>query len=304
MRPPDVVKVASAQYPIEAVASLGDWRNKISRWVAEGAATGAELLVFPEYASLEQASAFGTAISSDLQSTLQALAEQAGERVAFHLELARRHRVHILVGSGPVLRADGRFANAAQFVAPNGLVGEQTKVIMTPFERDWGVHGGGQLNVFDTALGRITVAICYDSEFPLHVRTAAQAGAELLLVPSCTEFLSGFHRIRTSARARALENQIACVTSPLIGEAHWSPAAEYNNGAAGVFVPSEHGVSDDGVLAEGGINTPGWVTASIDFSALRALRFGGEMRNFLDWTMQPGADEVTAQAEVINLKEA
>src|SRR5690606_42050963 len=57
----------------------------------------------------------------------------------------------------------------------------------------------------------------------------------------------------------ALENQMACVTSPTIGDAPWSPAVDRNNGAAGIFVPSEHGVSDTGVLAEGGLNSPGWV---------------------------------------------
>lgn len=302
----DVVKVAAAQYPLDQVGSLGEWRDKVAGWIADGVETGADLLVFPEYAALEQAAAFGPGVAGDLKATLQVIAEQAGERVSFHSELARHHKVHILTGSGPILRKDDQFANAAQLVAPNGLVGEQTKVIMTPFEKDWGVHGGGQLKVFETSLGRIAIAICYDSEFPLQVRTAAAAGAELVLVPSCTEFMSGYHRIRTSARARALENQIACVTSPLIGDAPWSPAVDVNNGAAGVFVPSEHGVSDDGVLAEGGINAPVWVTASIDFEALRRLRYGGEMRNFLDWSMQPGAVTLSAQADVdvINLEDA
>ncbi len=296
------LKVASAQYPLDAVTSIADWRDKVARWVGEGCETGAQLLVFPEYAALEQAAAMGTAIAADLQATLEAVSAEAGERIAFHLELAREHGVHIVAGSGPVMRNDGHYANAAQLVTPDGLIGEQQKVIMTPFERDWGVQGGGELRVFETALGRIGIAICYDSEFPVQVRTLAAAGCELLVVPSCTEHLSGYHRIRTSARARALENQIACLTSPTVGDAPWSPAVDRNTGAAGIFVPSEHSVSDDGVIAEGGINRPGWVTAAIDFQALRTLRFGGEMRNFLDWSMQPGAEDRNPAAEVVNLK--
>ncbi len=303
MTAPDSVTVAAAQYPLDPVSTLRDWEGKVSRWVAEGSETGAKLLVFPEYAALEQAAALGKEVAHDLRATLKGVAELAGERIAFHADLARKHDVHILVGSGPVLSDDGRYSNAAQLVTPDGQVGEQTKVIMTPFEREWGVEGGGVLKVFHTQVGRIGVAICYDCEFPLQVRTLAAAGAELLLVPSCTEFVSGFNRIRTGARARALENQIACVTSPTVGEATWSPAVDYNSGAAGVYVPSERGVSDNGVLAEGILDEPGWVTANIDFAALRALRLGGEMRNHLDWNQQIGADRFTAAAEVIDLRE-
>lgn len=301
----DYVTIAAAQYPLDAVDSLFDWKDKIADWVAKGAATGADLLIFPEYASLEQAATLGLAVAGDLQQTLAGVAELAGERIAFHAELAKQHGVHILAGSGPVLYDDGRFHNAAQLVTPQGLIGEQTKAIMTPFERDWGIHGGEGLKVFDTDLGRIGIAICYDSEFPLQVRTLATAGVEILLVPSCTEHKSGYHRIRTGARARALENQIVVATSPTVGAAPWSPAVDFNTGSAGIYVPSEIELSEDGVLAEGKLNEPGWVSARVDLKALRALRFGGEMRNYLDWSMQAGADDLAnsvGEPDIVALK--
>lgn len=301
----DDVTIAAAQYPLDALETLLDWQDKVADWVAKGAATGAELLIFPEYAALEQAATLGMAVAGNLQQTLSGVAELAGERIAYHAELAQEHGVHILTGSGPVLHDDGRFHNAAQLISPHGLVGEQSKAIMTPFERDWGVHGGDGLKVFDTDLGRIGIAICYDSEFPLQVRTLAAAGVEILLVPSCTEHKSGYHRIRTGARARALENQIAVATSPTVGEALWSPAVDYNTGSAGIYVPSEIELSEDGVLAEGKLNEPGWVNAKVDLKALRALRFGGEMRNYLDWSMQVGADALAGavdETEIVNLK--
>lgn len=292
----DTLKVAAAQYPIDAVATMDDWRDKVAAWVETGAATGAELLVFPEYAAIEQVHALGPEVYGDLEATLKAAAELAGERVAFHVDLARRHGVHILVGSGPLAREDGRYVNAAQLVTPDGAIGEQHKLILTPFERDWGMVAGRQLCVFETGIGRIASVICYDSEFPYLARATVSAGAELLLVPQCTERISGHHRVRTGAMSRALENQVASVTSPTIGEALWSAAVDRNTGAAGIFVPAEHGVSDTGVLAEGRINEPGWVTATIDFRHLRALRSGGEMRNFVDWMEQPGAQGAAAAA--------
>src|SRR6476646_7505794 len=295
------LKVAAAQYPIDQPATLDAWRDKIARWVADGAATGAEVLVFPEYAAIEQAAALGVKVYGNLDATLQAVADLEADRVSLHKELAAKHRVHILVGSGPVRKGEGRYVNAAQLVTPKGSVGVQEKLIMTPFETDWGISAGKQARVFDTVLGLIGINICYDSEFPLLARAMAEAGAELLLVPSCTERVSGYHRVRTGSLARALENGIATVQSPTVGDAPWSPAVDFNAGAAGIFVPSEQGVSDTGVLAEGTLNAAEWVTATIDLERLKRVRETGEMRNYCDWALQPGAPMRRVDVETISL---
>lgn len=302
MTAPANLKVASAQYPMGQPKSLGEWEDKIALWVKIGAHTGAQLLVFPEYASIEQAAAFGPEVYSDLKTTLSKVAELAASRVALHAELAQKHKVHIVVGSGPVLKSDGRYVNAAQLVTPSGDIGEQEKLVMTPFEREWGISAGSPSRVFKTAIGILAIAICYDSEFPLLVRAFAEAGAEVVLVPSCTERVSGYHRIRTGCLARALENTIATVQSPTVGDAPWSPAVDFNAGAAGIYVPSEHGVSDTGVLAEGKLNAAEWVSATIDLARLRHLReAGGEMRNAHDWPLQPGAPMTKVNVEVVEL---
>jgi predicted amidohydrolase len=296
------LKVASAQYPIDQPATLQAWQDKVVRWVAEGAATGAEVLVFPEYAAIEQAAALGEQVYGNLDATLQAVADLAADRVSLHQELAGKHRVHILVGSGPSRTGEGRYVNAAQLVTPKGSVGVQEKLIMTPFETDWGISAGKQARLFDTVLGMIGINICYDSEFPLLARAMAEAGAELLLVPSCTERVSGYHRVRTGARARALENQIAAIVSPTVGDALWSPAVDRNSGAAGIYVPSEQTVSDTGILAQGEMNAAQWVTADIDLARLRHLRTSGEMRNYIDWPNQPGAAKLADTVEIVTLE--
>lgn len=297
----EALTIAAAQYPIDQPGTLEDWKAKITQWVADGAATGAKLLVFPEYAAIEQAAALGQSVYSDLNKTLSEVAALTSDRIALHAELARKHNVHILVGSGPRRLASGQYVNTAQLVTPNGNVGEQDKIIMTPFEREWGVSGGAPLRVFDTAIGKIGIMICYDSEFPLLSRAMAEAGAEIILVPSCTERVSGFHRVRTGAVARALENTIITVQSPTVGEALWSPAVDTNSGAAGIFVPSEHGVSDNGVVAEGTLDRAQWVSGSVDLARLRTLRSSGEMRNYADWSAQPGAASLVANVETVRL---
>lgn len=294
------VRVAAAQYPLDAFDTLAAHRGKLARWTAEAAANGTQLLVFPEYGAMEYASAAGPAAAADLQASLYAVSDAMPEMDRVHAELAQAHKLHILAASGP--RRNGeRFVNTARLFAPNGKAGAQDKLMMTPFERTWGISGGERLHVFETTLGRIGVAICYDSEFPLLVRAQAEAGADLILVPSCTEFPSGYHRVRTGARARALENGCATVMSPTVGDAAWSPAVDRNTGAAGIFVPADHGFSETGVLNEGTLNEPGWVYADVDLEGLRAVRKSGEMRNSLDWSTQPGATALAQRVEIVSL---
>ena len=171
-----MIRIASAQYPIDQPATFEDWASKAGQWVAEGAATGAQLLMFPEYGAIELAATCGEKVYRDLQATLGAVADLVPRMEEVLIDLAREHDVHILAGSGPSRRADGRFTNSARLIAPHGYVGIQDKMIMTPFEVGWGVVPGETLKVFDTALGKIGIAICYDCEFPLLVRAQVEAG--------------------------------------------------------------------------------------------------------------------------------
>jgi len=297
-------KVAAAQYPFDELSSFADWEDKLRRWVRDGAQTGAELLLFPEYAALEIAATFGPSVASDLNESLNKVAESAGARTEVAVALAKEFGVHLVAGSGPVRTHDNRTVNAAQLITPDGLIGEQHKMMMTPFERDWGVSAGTELRVFKTTLATFAIAICYDIEFPLIARAAAHHGAECILVPSCTERVSGYNRVKTGALARALENSIATVQSPTIGDALWSPAIDHNIGAAGIYVPAEQSVSDTGIVAEGKLNEPGWVVANIGLTQLWRLRDSGEVRNFHDWSLQPGANDAPIHVDVVDLSSA
>jgi len=295
------IRIAAAQYPIEAFDRLDAYRAKLGRWVAEAAANRAQLLVFPEYGAMEYAAASGAGTAGNLQASLAAVSAALAEMDAAHADLARRHGLHILAASGPSERPGGKYVNAARLFGPSGSMGVQEKLIMTPFERDWGISGGERVRVFETALGRIGIAICYDSEFPLLVRAQAEAGADIVLVPSCTEFASGYNRVRTAALARALENTCVTVLSPTVGDAPWSPAVDRNAGAAGVFVPAEHGFSETGVVAEGILDQPQWVYADVALDRLRQIKAAGEMRNSTDWSTQPGAAPLAGHVDVVAL---
>jgi predicted amidohydrolase len=207
-----------------------------------------------------------------------------------HAALAARFGVHILAASAPRCDGDGKVRNTARLFAPGGGIGVQDKLVMTRFEREqWMIAGGQCLSVFETALGRIAVLICYDSEFPLLARAAVEAGAQVLLVPSCTDSLHGYWRVRIGAQARALEGQCYVVQSPTVGEALWSPAVDVNRGAAGVYGPPDRGMPEDGVIAVGAEGMGQWVYGAIDLARIAALRADGGVLNTRDWADQPGA---------------
>jgi predicted amidohydrolase len=281
------LRAAVAQYPVSRPASWDEAAAELSRWAAEAATQDAALLVFPEYAAMSLAGMFEPAVYSDLSAQLRALQALRRDYVELHRELARRHAVYLLAGSFPWEVEDGRFHNRAWLFAPDGGAGFQDKRIMTRFERErWSISAADALKVFDTALGRVGVQICYDAEFPLPARAQAQAGAVLLLLPSCTDAEAGWHRVRVAAQARALENQCYTLLSPLVGEAPWSPAVDVNVGAAGVYGPPDLGFPADGVVAQGRLNQPGWLFADLDLDCVGRVRREGQVLNYRHWPEQ------------------
>ncbi|MFV1497693.1 carbon-nitrogen hydrolase family protein [Phaeobacter sp. JH20_02] len=276
------MKIATAAYPLDWFDDWSEYDAKITHWVKEAAEQGAELLVFPEYGAMELSTLDGAEVAGNLEQSLHAVSSRMPEVDALHLRLAAQFGVHILGASAPVFDGRDRPVNRATLYAPNGRKGVQDKQIMTMFERDpWEVVGGGPLKVFDTELGKIGILICYDSEFPLLGR--ALADVDLLLVPSCTEALAGYWRVRIGAMARALENQCVSVMSSIVGPAEWSEAVDQNTGTGGIFGPPDTGFPATGVLAEGILNKPGWTYADIDLEAIAHVRRNGVVRNRTHW---------------------
>ncbi|SED59800.1 Predicted amidohydrolase [Rhizobiales bacterium GAS188] len=285
--------IAAAQYDLDWLEDFAAYEAKLTRWVEDGVRGGAELLVFPEYAGLELASLAGRATSADLQASIGAVGQYLAEADALHARLAARHGVAILAGSAPQRQADGTTHNVARLFAPDGGQGRQEKIMMTRFEREqWNIGGGSDLTVFDIGTARIGIAICYDIEFPLIARALVEAGAEILLAPSCTDTLQGYWRVRVGAQARALESQCIVVQAPLVGSVDWSPAVDVNRGAAGFFGPPDLGFPDDGVIAQGEIDKPGWVQARLDLDAIESVRREGQVFNHRHWDEQQRIGQV------------
>jgi predicted amidohydrolase len=283
------IRIAACAYPVESVADFATFAAKQTELVRAAAERGARLLVFPEYASVELTSALPAAERGELHRELLGLQAFSPQLTQLYADLASRHGVYILAPSFPELvERPGTFHNRALLHAPKGSSFAIDKRQMTRFEREeWGISGGDGSPVMETAVGVIGVAICYDSEFPLIVRRQVARGASIILVPSCTDTLAGYHRVALSCRARALENQCFVVQAPTVGDAPWSLAIDHNHGSAAVFGPVDYGFASDGVIAHGALDVPGWVYADLDLESLARVREAGQVTNYADWDL-PG----------------
>jgi len=286
--------IATAAYAFAQASSWSTYTERLSQWLDAACDQGAQLLVLPEYASMEMASLGGSAVSTDLHASLHCVADWADQRRAWFAEQAEHRGCWIASGSGPVRHNVG-FVNQAELHAPDGQCLIQQKRIMTRFEREtWGVQAGQGLQVMQTPYGAMGLLLCYDSEFPLLARRLVELGAQWLLVPSCTDTLAGAHRVRIACQARALENQCVVVRACTVGTADWCAAVDENHGSAGIHAPPDTGWPDDGVVAEGELDQTGWVTASVCPEAIEAVREKGAVLNYAHWEEQEYTQRLSA----------
>ncbi len=281
------LRLGLLQYPVERPASLADWAAKLHHWLAQ-ATPHADMVVLPEYACVELAPALAGG-PTDEAGELAAMVAAAEQVLATLRAAARQHGLWLLGGSLP-MASQGRILNRAPFVAPDGTLAFQDKQQMTRFESErWGISGGAGPQVFDTPWGRLGISICYDVEFPKHVRAQVEAGAWLILTPACTDSAQGFNRVRFSAQARALENQCFVAVAPTVGLAPWCAALDENHGLAAVYGPVDRGFPEDGILAAGSMDAAQWLFCTLEQSRIEAVRRDGAVLHHRDWPRAPVA---------------
>ncbi len=285
------MRLALLQYKVGRYPDRASWAAALELRLAEAAAAGAEFVALPEYASLDALPAPLPSLAAELD----AACEQHDAVLELMRAAAARHRIWLLGGSMPVRLASGAAVNHAPLISPAGAVMFQDKHRVTRFEAEqWGVLPGRPPSVFETPWGRIGVCVCYDIEHPPLARAQVEAGAWLLLVPTDTDTLAGFNRVRLAARACALANQCFVAVVTTVGDAPWLAALDCNRGYAAVFGPVDQGFADNGVVCRLPLDAPGWLHAELDPAALLRVREDGAVRNHRDYPAAPPPCRVVA----------
>src|SRR5262249_30894205 len=233
------IRVASLQYSIRPVRSFEQFRDQVESLVETAADYKCNLLVFPEYFTI-QLLTLGD-VKRPIRDQVRDLAQWVTRFVEMMSELARRTTLYIAAGTIPAFgNDDGLVHNECFFFGPNGDYGTQGKLHMTRFEtEDWHISPRSSLKLFETSFGKVAIAICYDVEFPEVARAAARQDAYILIVPSCTDDRQGFLRVRYCAHARAIENQMYVIHSSTVGSLPMVPAISLNYGQAAILTPSD-----------------------------------------------------------------
>ena len=172
-RPPIRVSCIQFEPQIGAVAAN---MARASDLVRAAAAEGSRLIVLPELAS--------TGYVFESRAEAAALAEPVphGPTSRAWAALAAELGVHIVAGIAE--SAGDALFNAAVIVGPEGYIGTYRKAHLWDQENVLFAKGDLGFPVFDTALGKVGVAICYDGWFPETFRQLALGGAEIVCIPT------------------------------------------------------------------------------------------------------------------------
>lgn len=301
--PVEKIRVASVQYYIRPVESFDQFRNQVEALVETAADYGCDLVVFPEYFTIQLLTTLGETRRPVVEQ-IRDLAAQLPRYIELFTMLARRCSIYIVAGSIPTVDGDGDegdrdLHNESYLFAPSGKHGVQGKLHITRWEtEDWKIQPRERLRIFETAFGRIAINICYDVEFPELARVAARQGVSVLVVPSCTDDRQGFLRVRYCAQARAIENQLYVVHSSTVGSLPMVPAVSLNYGQASILTPSDFAFARDGILAEGLPNQESMVIGDLNLGTLLESREQGTVLPLRDSVR---SERVAESTEVLEL---
>jgi len=169
------IRVAALQFE----PNVGDRSHNLAvmeRLIRQAHVSGADLVVLPELADS------GYVFESAEELARLAAPIPGGESASRLCDLAAELGIHIV--SGLAEREGDIFYNAAVLCGPSGIIGKYRKLHLWNEENTFFLKGDLDLPVFETPLGSIGIAICYDGWFPETFRALALAGAELICVPT------------------------------------------------------------------------------------------------------------------------
>lgn len=279
------MKVSTTQFSLESLSDQESFFARCEKLIVSAKVEGSQLILFPEYFSLSWL--LKKVGEASFRNNLLKANEVLREFTQRFQKWADAHDMVIVAGTVPVVDSvghDDAIYNRCFVFRPQQEPLYQDKINMTRFEdEEWKVKGGGHLlKPFKVGDFLCAVATCYDVEFPAVCAMAAEVGVELLLVPSCTDDVHGYWRVRHCAQARTIENQCYVVMSSIVGGDPSRSEIESHYGQGGIFTPCDVGMPEGGVLCLGEKNAEGVVSGEIDRGELLRIRTNGTVLNLRD----------------------
>jgi predicted amidohydrolase len=271
-------RVSAVQYHLHTIDSFEEFSLQVEHYIKTAQEFSADFVLFPEFFTTQLLSID----KNGRRATIDDLPDYTQNYRELFIRLAKQTKMHI-IGGTHVIRKGDRLYNVAHMFYPDGRVVEQAKLHITPTEvHEWNMTPGNGLEVFETEKGTVAMLTCYDIEFPEIVRLAKAKGADVIFCPSCTDDRHGFHRVRYTCHARAIENQVYVVTTGTVGALPKVDFMRANFGQAAVITPNDIPFPPKGILVEGEINQDMIVTADLDLDLLYQVRESGSVTTWRD----------------------
>lgn len=286
------MKVASSQYRARKLQSLQDFEDHVEWHVRTAHEQGAELLVLPEFFSIELLTLHQFEIKA--MDDIRKIFEWFGKEYADYIRqtcggFARQYGITLAAGTHFVYHAEeGCYYNTAYLFGPDGTQYEQNK-IHPSYEMVYNKElttPGKKLDVFEINGVKYGIAICYDNSFPEIARILCRMGADIILAPTCCLDEWGQSRNILFAQARASENQVYVINSQLIGSIPFPSHIPYGftfSGRSGIYAPIQPMIGTaDAIVSQGDANVETVVVGDINLEYLRFIRENGHNRNRTD----------------------
>ncbi|SER97931.1 GNAT family N-acetyltransferase [Salisediminibacterium halotolerans] len=273
------VRICAVQYMMKKIDSFDEFAQQCEYYANVSASYGSDFVVFPEIFTTQLLSFIEEKSASQ---AIRRLTDFTEDYINLFNELAIKYNVNIIGGSHFV-EEEGKIYNIAYLFRRDGTIEKQYKIHITPNERKfWGIHGGDKVEVFDTDCGKIAIQICYDIQFPELGRIAAEKGANMIFSPFCTDERQGYLRVRYSAQARAVENQLYTIITGTVGNLTHVENMDIQYAQSGIFTPSDFAFPRDGIVGESHPNIETIVLGDVDLELLRRSRKSGSVTQLKD----------------------
>lgn len=146
--------------------------------IRELAAQGSQLIVFPEVGIT---SFFRHEPGGLLRYWDEGTITLDGPELAAIASTAKDVNAYAVVGFAERSKATGTIHNSAALIGPEGIIGVTRKLHMPGIEKLY-FSPGDAVEVFECPLGRIGIAICYDSMFPEYFKALSDQGVDILII--------------------------------------------------------------------------------------------------------------------------
>ncbi|NCT77020.1 MAG: GNAT family N-acetyltransferase [Chitinophagaceae bacterium] len=273
------VRVACIQYQMRDIGSFEEFAANCEYFVDVASDYRADFVAFPEMITMQLLTFLPKKHPAE---AVRQLDQFTGQYIELFTQLAIKYNINIVAGSHFLIEDDNLY-NVSFLFKRDGTYAKQYKIHITPHERKWwGVQPGQEVRVFDTDCGKVSIAICYDIEFPELARIATSKGARIIFVPFNTDERRSYLRVRYCSQARAIENQVYVVITGCVGNLPDVDNLDIHFAQSAILTPSDIEFHREGLAAEAPPNVETAIVQELDMNLLKRNREYGSVQPWSD----------------------